>query len=259
MIFEDLLVLFVATPISFLILKKYKQDKIAFAWIVPWTLLLFIDRTGLELYFSLLLFSMGLVLGIITDIVGVYAHKWWYPHYNDRMYSLSTFWGWGIITLLIFRFYEFIMTNFEIFGWFFIILFFILWVGVDVTRGKTSLRNYWTLVRAGVSILFLALSNDILFLLVAAAGAVFIEVLGTELKIWIYYDFTPSYIYLGTGYAQLSYICLMIAKFIVYGIVPMFIQLILIGLVIILYFTEYYIDTRDYIRNEKNAQTNEAL
>ena len=158
MILEDLLVLFVTTPIAFLILKKYKQDKIAFAWTLPWTLLLFIDKTGSELYFSLLLFSLGLVLGIITDIVGVYAHKWWYPIYNDRVYSLSVFWGWGIMTLLIFRFYEFILTNFEIFGWFIIILFFILWIVVDFTRGKTSLRNYWTLLRASVSILFLALS-----------------------------------------------------------------------------------------------------
>ncbi|MHA1996282.1 MAG: hypothetical protein ACW97Z_17250 [Candidatus Hodarchaeales archaeon] len=258
MILVDLFVLFVTTPIAFLILKKYKQDKMAFAWTLPWTLLLFIDKTGSELYFSLLLFSLGLVLGIITDIVGVYAHKWWYPHYNDRMYSLSIFWGWGIMTLLIFRFYEFIMTNFEIFGWFIIILLFILWIVIDFTRGKTSLRNYWTLLRAGVSILFLALSNDILFLLVAASGAVFIEVLGTELEIWIYYDFTPSYFYLGTGYAQLAYICLLLANFFIYDIIPMFIQLILVGLVIILYITEYYSDTRDNIRNEKKTQTNEA-
>lgn len=251
MILADLFVLFVATPISFLILKKYKQDKIALAWMVPWTLLLFIDKTDSELYFSLLLFSIGLVPGIITDMAGVFAHKWWYPHYNDRIYSLSIFWGWGIMTLLIFRFYELIMTNFEIYGWFIIILFFILWIFVDFTRGKTSLRNYWTLVRAGVSILFLALSNDILFLLVAATGAVFIEVLGTELKIWNYYDFTPSYIYLGAGYAQLSYICLLLAKFIVYDTVPMFIQLILIGLVIILFITEYYIDLRSSRLNTK--------
>lgn len=251
MILADLFVLFVATPVSFLILKKYKQDKIALAWMVPWTLLLFIDKTGSELYFSLLLFSIGLVPGIITDIAGVFAHKWWYPHYNDRIYSLSIFWGWGIMTLLIFRFYELIMTNFEIYGWFIIILFFILWIFVDFTRGKTSLRNYWTLVRAGVSILFLALSNDILFLLVAAVGAVFIEVLGTELKIWIYYDFTPSYIYLGAGYAQLSYICLLLTKFIIYDTVPMFIQLILIGLVIILFIIEYYIDLRSTRLNTK--------
>ena len=68
MILEDLLVLFVATPISFLLLRKYKQDKIAFAWIFPWTILLFIDKTGSELYFSLVLFSIGLIPGIITDI-----------------------------------------------------------------------------------------------------------------------------------------------------------------------------------------------
>ena len=106
-------------------------------------------------------------------------------------------------------------------------------------------------MRAGVSILLLVVSNDILFLLVAAIGAVYIEVLGTELKIWIYYDFTPSYIYLGTGYAQLAYLCLLMAKFIVYDIAPMFIQLILIGLLIILFFTEYCIDIREYIRNKK--------
>ena len=39
----------------------------------------------------------------------------------------------------------------------------------------------------------------------------------------------------------------------------MFIQLILIGLLIILFITEYYIDTRDYIGDEKNTQTDEAI
>jgi hypothetical protein len=259
MILEDLLVLFVATPISFLILRKYKQDKLAFAWIAPWTVLLFIDKTGSELSFSLLLFSIGLVPGVITDIGGVYAHKWWYPHYTDRKHSLSIFWGWGIMTLLIFRFYEFLMANFESYGWFIIILLFILWIFVDFTRGKTSLRNYWTLGRAGVSILILALSNDILFLVVAATGAIFIEVLGTKLKIWIYYDFTPSYIYLGAGYAQLAYMSLLLAKFFVYDTVPTFIQLILLGLLIILFFAEYYIDRRDYIGIKKKSLSDETL
>lgn len=259
MILEDLLVLFVATPISFLLLRKYKQDKIAFAWIFPWTILLFIDKTGSELYFSLVLFSIGLVPGIITDIGGVYAHKWWYPHYNNRKYSLSVFWGWGIMTLLIFRFYDFLMTNFEIYGWAIFVVLFILWIFIDYTKGKTSLKNYWTLARLFVSILFLALSNDILFLLVAATGAVFIELLGTRLKIWIYYDFTPSYIFLGAGYAQLSYMCLILAKFIVYNTVPTFIQIILIGLLIILFFAEYYFDIRAYLGKEKKTQTNEAI
>ena len=163
------------------------------------------------------------------------------------------------MTLLIFRFYDFLMTNFEIYGWAIFVVLFILWIFIDYTKGKTSLKNYWTLARLFVSILFLALSNDILFLLVAATGAVFIELLGTRLKIWIYYDFTPSYIFLGAGYAQLSYMCLILAKFIVYNTVPTFIQIILIGLLIILFFAEYYFDIRAYLGKEKKTQTNEAI
>ncbi|MHA2298895.1 MAG: hypothetical protein ACXAEU_10205 [Candidatus Hodarchaeales archaeon] len=235
MIVLESMVLLFAVPVSMWVIRTTNQDKLILGWIVPWSLLLFINSNPLDI----LIFILGLFLGYITDIVGVFAGKWYYPHYDNRLYSLSAGYGWGIITLIIFRLYFTIIDNLASFGWFILAIFLILWIIVEVTRGTTSFSNYWLVTRTVISLIFLFVSGDLLFVFVAAAVAIYIEVLGTHLKIWIYYDPSPSYLYLGTGYAQLSYLCLILANFFLFNVVPTFIQIILIIFLIFLYLIDY--------------------
>jgi hypothetical protein len=235
MIIHDLIVLFFAVPISMWIIRTTKQDKLNLAWIVTWSALLFVEITSLEI----LVFLFGLVLGILTDFAGVLAKKWWYPHYDERLYSFSAFWGWGIVTLIIYRIYIIIVDNLIEFGWILLLIFIVSWIIVELWRGKTSFTNYLLIIRTFIIILFLTTSGDLLFLFVAAAGALYFEVLGTYLRIWIYYDPPPSYLYLGTGYAQLSYLCIITANFLIYSSIPNFIQITLIIILIFLYLLDY--------------------
>ncbi len=238
MIILDAWVLFFVVPVSMWIMKTFKKDMLTLLWIIPWSLLLFFDYSP----YDMVLFILGLILGILTDLAGVLANKWWYPHYSNRIYSLSAFWGWGIITLAIFRFYNILIEGNTSVGWIIILIFVIIWLTVEVKKGKTSLSNYWVALRGLITVFFLFISGDFLYLIVASVGAIYIEILGTELKIWIYYDITPSYIYLGTGYAQLSYFCVLITNFLILGIPPTILQIFLIILLVVLYVLEYYKD-----------------
>lgn len=232
----DAIVLFFAVPLSMWNLRTFKKDRWNLAWIVPWSLLLFIEISP----FEILLFVLGIVLGYLTDIVGVLGKKWWYPHYSTRLYSLSAGYGWGIITLIIFRFYFYIIENLaDVISWILLGAFFFLWIGVEIVWGHPNLSNPWLLIRTVLTILFLLISNDILFLLVAAAGAVYLEVLGTSLRIWIYYDKAPSYLHLGAGYAQLSYVCLLIANLAINNILPSILQVVILLILVILYVMDY--------------------
>jgi hypothetical protein len=217
------------------IIRTTKQDKLNLTWIVTWSILLFVDITTLEI----LVFIFRLILGILPDFAGVYAKKWWYPHYTERLYSFSAFWGWGIVTLIIYRIYSIIITNLLEFGWILLLIFIISWILVELLRGKTSFTNYLLIIRTFIVLVFLSISGDLLFLFVAAAGALYFEVLGTHLKIWIYYDLNPSYLYLGTGYAQLSYLCIVIANAFVYGQIPNLLQILLIFFLFLLYLLDY--------------------
>jgi hypothetical protein len=232
----DAIVLFFAVPVSMWNLRTFKQDKLNLAWIIPWSLLLFVDISSLEI----LLFGLGILLGYFTDIVGVIARKWWYPHYTNRLYSLSAGYGWGIITLIIFRLYFSISENLEdLISWGLLGIFLIIWIGAEIVRGQLNFSNPWLVMRTILTVLFLFMSNDILFLLVAAAGAVYLEVLGTALRIWIYYDKSPSYLHLGAGYAQLSYVCLLAANMVVNNIPPSIQQIFLLLILVILYVIDY--------------------
>ncbi|MFX0174267.1 MAG: hypothetical protein ACFE9L_20495, partial [Candidatus Hodarchaeota archaeon] len=174
MIVLDSIVLLFAVPVSMWVIRTTKQDKLNLAWIIPWSLLLFLNSNPLDI----LLFVLGLLLGYLTDIAGVLAGKWYYPHYDNRLYSLSAGYGWGIITLIIFRVYFIIVDNLVSFGWFILIIFFIVWIVVEISRGNTSFSNHWLVIRTIISILFLLVSGDLLFLFVAATGAIYIEILG---------------------------------------------------------------------------------
>jgi hypothetical protein len=249
MIVLDSIVLFFAVPVSMWVIRTTKQDKLNLAWIIPWSLLLFFNSNPLDI----LLFVLGVLLGYLTDIAGVLAGKWYYPHYDNRLYSLSAGYGWGIITLIIFRVYFIIVDNLVLFGWIILSIFVVIWIVVEILRGNTSFSNHWLVIRTIISILFLLVSGDLLFLFIAAIGAIYIEILGTHLKIWIYYDPTPSYLYLGTGYAQLSYLCLVLANIFLFNYVPTLIQMIMISTLIILYLIDY---RRIRLRQDSNGSKN---
>ncbi|MFW9777459.1 MAG: hypothetical protein ACFFE8_01315 [Candidatus Heimdallarchaeota archaeon] len=232
----DAIVLFFAIPLSMWNLRTFKKDKWNLAWIIPWSLLLFI---GISL-FEILLFIMGIILGYLTDIIGVFGKKWWYPHYSNRLYSLSAGYGWGIITLIIFRLYFYIIEDSaNIMSWILLAVFLFLWISAEIVWGQPNLSNPWLIIRTVLTILFLLISDDILFLLVAAAGAVYLELLGTSLRIWIYYDKAPSYLHLGAGYAQLSYVCFLIANLVTNNIFPSVQQIIILLMLVVLYIMDY--------------------
>ncbi len=232
----DYIVLFFAVPCSMIIITTIKQDKWNLTWIILWTSLLFIGDWSFS---DIVLFMLGLVFGYFTDIAGVFAKKWWYPHYKNRIYSLSAGYGWAIITLIIFRTYFYIQTTLETIQWIVYAMFGLMWLYVELKKGKTSYSTHWLTIRSLITVIFLFISGDIFFLFVAAIGAIFLEVLGTELKVWIYYDPPPSYFHLGTGYAQLSYLCLICTNFIVDQELPTFLQAFLLAALIILYIVDY--------------------
>lgn len=232
----DYIVLFFAVPCSMIIITTIKQDKWNLTWIIPWTSLLFIGDCSLS---DLVLFMLGLGLGYFTDIAGVFARKWWYPHYKNRIYSLSAGYGWAIITLIIFRTYFYIQTTLEAIQLGIFTIFGLMWLFVELKKGKTSFSTHLLTIRSFITVIFLFISGDIFFLFVAAIGAIFLEVLGTELKVWIYYDPSPSYLHLGTGYAQLSYLCLICTNYIVNQVHPTLMQTSLVAILILLYIVDY--------------------
>jgi len=232
----DYIVLFFSIPCSMIIITTIKQDKWNLTWIIPWSMLLFVGSCS---NLDITLFLLGLILGYFTDIAGVFAKKWWYPYYTNRIYSLSAGYGWAIITLIIFRTYFFIQTNLMNIQWVIFGIFGISWIIVELKKGETSFKTHWLTIRSFITVIFLFISGDIFFLFVASVGAIFIEVLGTELKVWIYYDSSPSYLHLGIGYAQLSYFCLMCANYIIEREIPSMLQLILIIILILLYIGDY--------------------
>ncbi|MHA2074022.1 MAG: hypothetical protein ACW97X_05345 [Candidatus Hodarchaeales archaeon] len=232
----DYVVLFFAVPGSMIIITTIKQDKWNLAWIIPWSLLLFI---GDNAPFDVALFILGLIIGYFSDFAGVKSEKWWYPEYKNRIFSLSAGYGWGIITLIIFRTYFYIQIHLQILEIFIYGIFGILWFIVELKKGKTSISTHWLTSRSIITIIFLLISGDIYFLFVAAIGAIYLEVLGTELKVWVYRMDKPSYIHLGIGYAQLSYLCLIYTKLIIFQEIPSMMQIFLIAILIILYILDY--------------------
>ena len=249
----DYIVLFYAVPCSMIIITTIKKDKWNLTWIFPWSLLLFIGNNSL---FDIFLFILGLFFGYLTDIAGVYAKKWWYPHYHERTYSLSAGYGWGIITLIIFRTYFFIQNNLKEFEWIIFGIFGLVWLLVELKKGKTSLLNYYLILRSFLTVVLLYISGEILFIFVAAVGAIFLEVLGTELRVWIYYDSSPSYIHLGTGYAQLSYLCYIGTNLIINRIDPSVLQILLVIILILLYLADYKMSSPS---NRTNLHEKEVL
>jgi hypothetical protein len=232
----DYIVLFFAVPCSMIIITTIKQDKWNLTWIIPWTSLLFIGDCSFS---DIVLFLLGLVLGYFTDITGVFAKKWWYPHYKNRIYSLSAGYGWAIITLIMFRTYFYIQTTLENVQLIVYAIFGLMWLFVELKKGRTSFSTHWLTIRSFITVIFLLISGDIFFLFVAAIGAIFLEVLGTELKVWIYYDPSPSYLHLGTGYTQLSYLCLIFTNYIVNQELPSILQTTLVAILILLYIVDY--------------------
>lgn len=248
----DYVVLFFAVPCSMIIITTIKQDKWNLAWIVPWSLLLFIgDNTP----FDVVLFILGLILGYFTDFAGVFSKKWWYPHYENRNFSFSAGYGWGLITLIIFRTYFFIQTNLKSMEVIVYIIFGLIWFLVEIKKGETLISTHLLTIRSIITITFLFVSGDIAFLFVAAIGAIYLEVMGTELKVWIYYDSSPSYLHLGIGYAQLSYLCLVFTNFIISQEIPSDMQIVLIIMLVLLYIIDYKrpaLLTRTFLKSKRS-------
>ena len=119
------------------------------------------------------------------------------------------------------------------------IIFGLIWFLVELKKGETFISTHLLTIRSIITIIFLLVSGDITFLFVAAIGAIYLEVMGTELKVWIYYDSSPSYIHLGIGYTQLSYLCLVFTKFIISQEIPSDLQIVLIIILVLLYIIDY--------------------
>ena len=68
MIVLDSIVLYFAVPVSMWVIRTTKQDKLNLSEIIPRSLLLYINNNPI----GILPFILGLFLGQITDIVGIF-------------------------------------------------------------------------------------------------------------------------------------------------------------------------------------------
>lgn len=148
-----------------------------------------------------LFFYLGLVIGYVTDYMGVKTKKWKY-HPWDPEYGYSRFGGfaWGMTSMFTYMIGKTLSVSSEMF-FFPEILLLVPVVTLEWKYGETRRDQYFLFARAIFTFFAFFFSNNLGLLFVACCIGSYIEFVGvTWIKNWLYID-TMSYVFLSFGYS----------------------------------------------------------
>ena len=138
---------------------------------------------------DLLVFSLGLILGYVSDWIGVYNGYWKYQTQNG--YSWWVGLGWGLVTMVVFQ--AVVLSNYYLAG------LLIVSVGL-ILANKNEKESFAVWSSLLLKLAFLVVYPK-LFVLAFSLGVVLEYVAVERLKLWEYQRL--SYVQIGTGYGLL--------------------------------------------------------
>ncbi len=197
-----------------------------------------------------LFFFYGLVVGYVTDYIGVISNKWKYhPWDPDYGYSYYVGFAWGMVAIFTYNISKAINVSSKTF---FLpeIIFLIPTILLEWRFGETRRNQYFLFARAFFT--FLAFYNNLGLLFIACFVGSYIEFAGVNwIKNWLYID-TMSYIFLSFGYSLIVLCGKIIVDIVTGNIIEPYI-LIFIGLAIFFYFIDTYYHQKRIIKDKKRA------